>query len=123
MNNKIAIRKCNKYELHEIYETIKNASGAIDKTLEQHVEKLEAQALQKLAELEKKLMRAEKKNHDEVRRRIHEIKEALFPLGGLQERIDNFIPWYAQFGSAFIKNLYHHSLPWEQQFTILEEIA
>lgn len=110
-------------ELQQIYETIKNLSGAIDKTLEQHVEKLEAQTLQKLAELEKKLIRAEKKNHEEVRRKIHEIKEALFPMEGLQERVDNFIPWYAQFGKAFIKNLYHHSLSWEQQFTILEEIG
>jgi uncharacterized protein YllA (UPF0747 family) len=110
-------------ELRQIYETIKNMSGAIDKTLEQHVEKLEAQTLQKLEELEKKLIRAEKKNHEEVRRKIHEIKEALFPMEGLQERVDNFIPWYAQFGTAFIKNLYHHSLSWEQQFTILEEIG
>jgi bacillithiol synthase len=108
-------------DLHQIYERIKNLSGAIDKTLEQHVEKLESQALQKLEELEKKLLRAEKKNHEEVRRRIHEIRGSLFPLENLQERIDNFIPWYAQYGKAFIENIHQHSLPWEQKFTILEE--
>ena len=108
-------------ELHQFYESIKNISGAVDKTLEQHVEKLEAQAIQKLEELEKKLLRAEKKNHEEVRRKIHEIKETLFPLENLQERIDNFIPWYAQFGEAFIENVLCHSLSWEQEFTILEE--
>jgi bacillithiol synthase len=108
-------------DLHHIYESIKNISGAIDKTLEQHVEKLESQALQKLEELEKKLLRAEKKNHEEVRRRIHEIRGSLFPLENLQERIDNFIPWYAHYGKAFIENIHQHSPSWEQKFTILEE--
>ncbi len=110
-------------DLHKVYENIKGISGAIDKTLEQHVEKLEAQAVQKLQELEKKLLRAEKKNHEEVRRRIHEIREALFPMDNLQERIDNFIPWYAQFGKKFVENILHHSLSWEQKFTILEEMG
>ncbi|HEY4936500.1 MAG TPA: bacillithiol biosynthesis cysteine-adding enzyme BshC, partial [Puia sp.] len=109
-------------ELHGFYKSLKNISGVVDKTLEQHVNKLEAQALQKLEELEKKILRAEKKNHEEVRRKIHEIREALFPLDNLQERIDNFIPWYAEYGKAFIELIHHHSLALEQEFVILEEI-
>ncbi len=109
-------------ELRGYYESLKNISGTVDKTLEQHVEKLEAQALQKLEELEKKILRAEKKNHEDVRRIIHEIREALFPLEDLQERIDNFIPWYAEYGKAFIELIHHHSLALEQEFIILEEI-
>jgi bacillithiol synthase len=109
-------------ELRGYYESLKNISGTVDKTLEQHVEKLEAQALQKLEELEKKILRAEKKNHEDVRRIIHEIREALFPLEDLQERIDNFIPWYAEYGKAFIELIHHYSLALEQEFIILEEI-
>jgi bacillithiol synthase len=109
-------------ELHSFYDGVKNVSGAVDKTLEQHVEKLEAQALQKLEELEKKILRAEKKNHEEVRRRIHEIREALFPMNNLQERIENIIPWYAMYGKAFIEQLLLHSLGLEQAFVILQEI-
>jgi bacillithiol biosynthesis cysteine-adding enzyme BshC len=108
-------------ELGRLYETVKNISGAVDKTLEQHVDKLETQALQKLEELEKKILRAEKKSHEEVRRKIHEIKEALFPLEDLQERIDNFIPWYAEYGNAFIEMIIQNSLTLEQEFMILEE--
>jgi bacillithiol synthase len=108
-------------ELRGFYESIKNISGSVDKTLEQHVEKLEVQALQKLEELEKKMLRAEKKNHEEVRRKIHEIREALFPGDNLQERIDNFIPWYAEYGQAFIELLYQHSGTLEQEFVVLEE--
>lgn len=110
-------------ELRNFYEALKNISGAVDKTLEQHVEKLEAQALQKLEELEKKILRAEKKNHEEMRRRIHEIRESLFPMGNLQERIENLIPWYAEYGSSFIDLIYRYSSTLEQEFIILEEIS
>jgi bacillithiol synthase len=108
-------------ELSHFYSSVKSISGTVDKTLEQHVEKLETQALQKLEELEKKLLRAEKKNHEEVRRKIHEIREALFPMENLQERIDNFIPWYAEYGTAFLEVIYKNSLTLQQEFTILEE--
>ncbi|HEX3766757.1 MAG TPA: bacillithiol biosynthesis cysteine-adding enzyme BshC, partial [Puia sp.] len=108
-------------ELRHFYSSVKSISGSVDKTLEQHVEKLETQALQKLEELEKKMLRAEKKNHEEVRRKIHEIREALFPTENLQERIDNFIPWYAEFGPGFLELIYENSLALQQEFTILEE--
>ena len=104
-----------------VYETVKQISGAVDHTLEQHVEKLKTQARNKLLALEKKILRAEKKNHEDVRSKINDIKETLFPLGNLQERIDNFIPWYAQFGSEFISMLLKHSNTFEQQFVVLEE--
>ena len=43
-------------DLRAFYNVLKNISGAVDKTLEQHVDKLESQALQKLEELEKKII-------------------------------------------------------------------
>jgi uncharacterized protein YllA (UPF0747 family) len=112
-----------KADLGIFYNTLKNISGAVDKTLEQHVDKLESQALQKLEELEKKILRAEKKNHEDVRRKIYEIREALFPMENLQERIDNFIPWYAEYGKAFLELIYQHCLVLEQEFVILEEMV
>ncbi len=110
-------------DLGTFYNTLKNISGAVDKTLEQHVDKLESQALQKLEELEKKILRAEKKNHEDARRKIHEIRESLFPMENLQERIDNFIPWYAEYGKAFLELIYQHCLTLEQEFVILEEVV
>ena len=107
--------------LQSLYESVKKISGATDKTLEQHVEKLKTQAIEKLEELEKKILRAEKKNYQEVRNRVHEIREVLFPANNLQERIENFIPWYAEFGAEFIDLLFSQSLTLEQDFTVLEE--
>lgn len=108
-------------EMKQVYSSIKNISGQIDKTLVQHVDKLETQTLRKLEELEKKIIRAEKKNHEEVRKKIYEIREGLFPLGNLQERLDNFIPWYANYGMSFFDLIYQHSLTLEQSFVILKE--
>ena len=110
-----------KATLHQFYDSLKSISAHVDKTLLQHIDKLETQSQKKLTELEKKILRAEKKNHGETRRRIHEIREALFPLNELQERIENFIPWYTAYGPAFIELLYKHSHTFEQTFTILEE--
>jgi bacillithiol biosynthesis cysteine-adding enzyme BshC len=108
-------------ELKKVYISVKNISGEVDPTLEQHVEKLEAQALQKLEELEKKIIRAEKKNHEEIRRRIYEIRENMFPMGNLQERIENFIPWYALYGKTYFDQVLLHSPALDQEFTIMEE--
>jgi bacillithiol synthase len=108
-------------KIRGFYGALKKISAAVDKTLEQHVDKLETQSIQKLEELEKKILRAEKKNHEEARKRIYEIKEALFPLNNLQERIDNFIPWFAEYGRSFIDLIYDNSLTFEQEFVILEE--
>ena len=108
-------------DMESLYDLVKDISGKTDKTLEQHVDKLKTQATDKLAELEKKIMRAEKKNHEEVRNRIHDLHRVLFPLENLQERIENFIPWYAEFGPGFLKQLLLHSQAFIQEFTILEE--
>jgi bacillithiol synthase len=107
----------------QFYTSLKEITGAIDKTLVQHVNSLEIQSLNKLEELEKKMIRAEKKNHTDVQLKIHEIHSALFPLNNLQERIDNFIPWYASYGEAFLNLIYRHSNNLEQTFTILSETS
>jgi len=111
-----------KHELEaatQLYHALKNKTAAIDKSLLQHVEALQARTLKPLQELEKKLLRAEKKKYETEQRHIHLIKEALFPNNSLQERVENFMPYYAQYGEAYIDALYKHSNSLEQQFTIL----
>jgi len=106
---------------HDIYEKLKALARPVDPTLVQHVEALQARALEPLQQLEKKLLKAEKRKFIDQQRQIHALKSALFPPNGLglQERIDNFMPWYAAKGPAFIKDLYAHSLTLEQEFVVL----
>ncbi|THU38438.1 bacillithiol biosynthesis cysteine-adding enzyme BshC [Niastella caeni] len=104
-----------------VYELLKTKTANIDKSLLQHVEALQAKTLKPIQELEKKLLRAEKRKYEAEQRQIQAIRTALFPRNGLQERIDNFMPWYALWGREFIQKVYEHSLTLEQQFVIIEE--
>lgn len=100
---------------------IKSQAMAIDPTLGTHTEAIKTQLLRRLKELEKKMLRAEKRKFADQQRQIQQIKDKLFPGEGLQERLDNFIPYYAKWGRGFLDSLLKHSLPVEQEFTILKE--
>ncbi|HEY4874072.1 MAG TPA: bacillithiol biosynthesis cysteine-adding enzyme BshC [Puia sp.] len=103
------------------YLNLKLIGADVDPTLVQHVEALRTKALKEIKEFEKKLLRNEKRKFDDVHRQLHDIKSALFPLNNLQERIENFIPYYAKWGAAFIDLLYKSSLALDQEFVVLEE--
>lgn len=103
------------------YESLKALARPVDPTLEQHVAALQVKAVEPIRLLEKKLLRAERRKFGDQQRQIHAVKESLFPHDGLQERVENFMPWYAAYGSAFIRTLYDHSPVLEQEFVVLTE--
>jgi bacillithiol synthase len=105
----------------ELFEQIKVQAGSIDPTLSQHVAAIKARSFKTLQELEKKMLRAEKRKFSDHERQIQAIKAALFPGNGLQERKENFSGFYAKWGRDFIEELYKNSLKLEQEFTILLE--
>lgn len=104
-----------------VLDKIKSQATAIDPTLGTHTEAIKVQLVRRLKELEKKMLRAEKRKFADQQRQIQQVKDRLFPGDGLQERIDNFIPYYAKWGKGFLDSLLKHSLPVEQEFTILTE--
>ncbi|TMI96526.1 MAG: bacillithiol biosynthesis cysteine-adding enzyme BshC [Bacteroidetes bacterium] len=108
-------------ELEQLYESFKKQASAVDATLEKHVEALKLRTVQRLQELEKKMLRAEKRKFTDQQRQIQAIKEHLFPGNGLQERIDNISYYYAKWGREFIDKLYEHSLNLEQEFVVMLE--
>lgn len=108
-------------EAVKLYDQVKSKAAEIDKSLQQHVDALRVKALKPLEELEKKILRAEKRKYEAEQRQVHAIKKALFPKDGLQERIDNFMPYYARWGAGFLEMIYRHSLGLDQKFVVLEE--
>ena len=108
-------------EAEQLYNGIKTQATSIDTTLAKHVEALKTQSLHRLKELEKKMLRAEKRKFSDQQRQIHTIKEKLFPGGGLQERKENLSYYYANWGNDFINQLCKHSLSLEQEFVLLLE--
>ena len=110
-----------KQKAKELYQSAKSTVKEIDATLQQHVEALQAKTLKTIDTLERKMMKAEIKKFEAQQRQIHKIKQSLFPMGELQERVENFMPYYAKWGHSFIKMIFDNSLLLEQQFCVLEE--
>lgn len=110
-----------KQEIAAFYAGLHKTAGGVDATLQPHTEALEKLALRKIEALEKKMLRAQKKKFEAQQRQLHKLKSQLFPYNNLQERIENFMPFYAKAGTDFIKAIYDNSLALEQEFVILEE--
>ncbi len=110
-----------KEELEAVYEKIKRTAAAVDTTLHGHTENLLAKSDKKLQQLEKKMLVAEKKKFEAHQRQVEKIKSGLFPSDSLQERVDNILPYYAQYGAGFIQMLYGHSLGLQQEFCIVTQ--
>ena len=108
-------------DLQELYNKLKLIAGNADITLHAHTEALHKKALQKIEALEKKILRAEKKKFETQQRQLHKLKEQLFPNNNLQERVENFMLYYAKDGRGFIQNIYEVSLGLEQKFAVLTE--
>lgn len=104
----------------ELFKLLKKRASEVDKTLVQHVHALEVFHLKRLETLEKKMLKAERKKQSTQLQRIWKLKAELFPNHALQERVDNFMPYYAQYGSGFIDMVLRHSQGLEQQFGVIE---
>lgn len=103
------------------YQQLQQQAAEVDSSLAIHVTTLQKKAVHLLKELEKKMLRAEKRKFGDQQRQISSLKEGIFPGGGLQERKENFGWFYSKWGSGFIEALYQSSLALEQQFTILSD--
>ena len=109
-------------ELRLLYERLTAAAADIDVTLQPHIAALQSRATEGLRVLEKKFLKAEKQHFDDQRRQIHTVRAALFPNGGLQERVENAMPYYAMYGQAFIECLYAYSKGLEARFGVITGI-
>ncbi len=105
--------------LTNLYTVIKNEVVKVDPTLGAHAENLAHQAKAKIAELEKKMVRAERRKQAVAIQRIHRIKKELFPQDNLQERVENFSKWVGQYDQSWIETIMEHSTGLESKFRII----
>ena len=106
--------------LTTLYTTIKNEVVKVDPTLGTHAENLAQQAKAKLLELEKKMVRAERRKQTVAIQRIHRIKKELFPQDNLQEREEHFSKWVGQYGLSWIDTILEDSKGLESKFRIIK---
>lgn len=105
--------------IRAVFDQIKLNSYKIDKTLSLSAEAAKTKALKLVTNLEKKLLRAEKRKHTTSLEQITQLKYKLFPSGVLQERVLNIAPLYVLYGDDFIHSLIRHFKPLDHKFTVL----
>jgi bacillithiol biosynthesis cysteine-adding enzyme BshC len=108
-------------ELSGIFERIKLRAYKIDSTLAPSADAVQARLKHAIDNLEKKLVKAEKKNHQTRLEQVEHIKAAIFPKDSLQERTENFGLFYVKWGHPFIDALVKNFEPLEFKFTVLTE--
>ena len=104
--------------IREIYDQLKQRAESIDKTLGPFAGAEGTRVMNGLEKIERRLLRAEKRLHSDKLRQIDAVKDALFPNGALQERVDNFLNFY-QADTQFIPKLLKYLDPFDYQFNVL----
>jgi bacillithiol biosynthesis cysteine-adding enzyme BshC len=101
------------------YTLIKEQAAAIDASLVDHIEALSHKQAQKLLQVQKKMLRAEKRKYEVEQQQITKIMEQLFPGGSLQERTENIADWYKIYGTHFVSAIVENSDDFSKGFTLL----
>ena len=105
--------------LKAAYQSLEEKADVIDPTLSKAIQAEEAKHLRQFEQLGSRLLRAEKQQHETALKRIQKVKDKLFPEDGLQERYENFMPYYSMLGDEFITSIIAISDPLESRLTIL----
>ncbi len=103
-----------------MYSELASKVSAVDSTLKATVEAEFQKALASLKNIESKLIKSEKQKQETNINQIKKIKEKFLPEGILQERHDNFAPYYLKSGKNFIADLKEAFEPFEFEMLILE---
>ena len=104
--------------LQQQFDTLREMASQTDASFIGAVNAQETKQIKGLNNLEKRLIKAEKKKHTEELERVTDLQDELFPNQGLQERSGNFSEFYLANGSELIEELLKILKPLEVNFTI-----
>ncbi len=108
-----------KAQLKKQFEHLFAIAKQTDKSFAGAVNAQEKKQLKGLENLEKKLLKAEKRVHSDKLERILLLQNELFPNQSLQERKANFSEFYLEYGYSFIEKLLLELKPLEQEFKVV----
>jgi len=106
---------------NKAFDSLYRKATAIDPTISKSVAGENQKQLNAIKSLEEKIIRAEKKKHEISIQQIQKLKDKFFPGGTLQERHDNFIPFYLEHGETFFDDLLKTFEPVSTKFHFLFE--
>ena len=108
-----------KEHLKQQFKNLYILAGQTDKSFEGAVSAQERKQIKGLENLEKRLLKAQKRKLSSQLERITAIQSELFPGGSLQERTMNFSELYFEYGPNFISKLKHELDPLKCEFLVL----
>ncbi len=107
-------------------EALKKQFGALfeianqtDKSFLGAVKAQEIKQTKGLENLEKRLLRAEKRIYNDRLQRILALQNEIFPHQSLQERKANFSEFYLEYGDTFMKKILSELKPLDQKFKVI----
>lgn len=106
--------------LRSMFTALEVLSDKTDKSFLGAVKAQEKKQLNGIENLEKRLLKAQKRKLSEKVSRISNLQNQLFPKNSLQERYLNFSELYIEYGSGLIDVLTEALQPFEMQFDIIE---
>lgn len=107
-------------ETAALYERALRQTADFDSSLIGHIAALHTDARKGLIKLNKKYKSLARRKAGEQIGQWKQLQHVLFPNGGLQERTENFIPFYAAYGPELLDMIYDYSQPFAQSFSILQ---
>ena len=108
-----------KEQLQKQFETLFEIATQTDKSFIGAVKAQEAKQKKGLENLEKRLLKAQKKKHSDELERITALQNELFPNKSLQERQNNFSEFYLENGNDLIQKLIQQLKPLDTTFEII----
>ena len=106
-----------KESLKAQYSDLYKIAAQTDQSFIGAVKAQERKQIKGLENLEKRLLKAEKRVHAEKLERMVHLQNELFPKGSLQERKSNFSAFYSP---DFLKAIHHEANPLEFDFKIIK---
>lgn len=105
-------------EVLKIFDLLAEKGETIDPKMKRTVAGFAQKTIHYIDALEKKFIRAEKRQHTIIMQQLQSVKTRLFPNGGLQERTDNFLNFYGH-DSRFVEKIKTALDPFELKFHVI----
>lgn len=105
--------------VQKTYTELAEQFSKLDASLVPSIEAEKQKVLNGLKNIEEKGRRSLKRKNETVLNQVKNLKEKLFPENGLQERIDNFIPYYINSSTSFIQMIVDNTEPFANKFLVL----
>jgi bacillithiol biosynthesis cysteine-adding enzyme BshC len=106
--------------LQNQFSELKEVAKKTDISFENAVNAQERKQVKGLENLEKRLLKAEKRRQKDLVDRITALQDEILPNQSLEERQRNFSEYYLEYGSSFLPVLKRALVPLQLEFTIIE---